>query len=402
MSNPGNSKSLRIKLRDPVEGSEKTFGSVGMGSAKVVVPGVETGSESASARIQAKMMVVGRVDMAVGSSRGAKPLNLCEGARFEEGVEPSLAADVEACTVSKKRRERDIAEAGDARAREGALQPGFEPGSGEIDGQISEGADSRGVLNGGSFSRREIIESWSDDVEVRNNVNICPTVDEADSSRRRYGRRVVDFGSNSDDSNQAPLASDHAEPSSEVELTDEEEEEDDIPPGDVEVDTRRQKKNKPINLDLVNFDSVLTEEHLHSIRRLSGAPSNVELLLPRKGDRLYSPPDGFHTVFLGYLTCTSQITPHLTLLKVCEEFKIGYSQLTPTVVLMFQAFHFRVVRVGLPVSVSLFKALFTLHRPNKMPFFCFHPRVPYQFVKSVKLSLGKWKTYFFLCEGSHF
>ncbi|XP_012830018.1 PREDICTED: uncharacterized protein LOC105951172 [Erythranthe guttata] len=107
-------------------------------------------------------------------------------------------------------------------------------------------------------------------------------------------------------------------------------------------------------------------------------------------------------VFLGYLTCTSEITPHPTLLKVCEEFKIGYSQLTPTAVLMFQAFHFRVVRVGLPVSVSLFKALFTLHRPNKMPFFYFHPRVPYQFVKSVKLSLGKWKTYFFYVRAPTF
>ncbi|XP_012851584.1 PREDICTED: uncharacterized protein LOC105971283 [Erythranthe guttata] len=386
MSNPGNSKPLRIKLRDPVEGGKKTFGTVGMEREKHVASGAKIGSAVVGSRTIGKWCKVSGSETGVGLSRVA-------------GVKSSVGARVSMQRWSRvkpwsRRLARGPRRGGERKQATWACC---------CRSRVSEECiDVKDGVNVRISVRREIIESWSDDVEASNNVNICPTVDEMDSSRRRYGRQVVDFGSDSDDSNRAPLASDHAVPSSELEPTDEEEEEDDIPPGDVGIDTGRQKKNKPINLDLVNFDSVLTEEHLHSIRRLSGAPSNVELLLPQKGDRLYSPPDGFHTVFLGYLTCTSQITPHPTLLKVCEEFKIGYSQLNPTVVLMFEAFHYRVVRVGLPVTVSLFKALFTLHRPNKMPFFCFHPRVPYQFLKSVKLSLGEWKTHFFYVRAPTF
>ncbi|XP_012835536.1 PREDICTED: uncharacterized protein LOC105956237 [Erythranthe guttata] len=405
MSNPSKSKSLCIKLRDPVEGGEKTFGTVGIEREKLVLSDVEgcthvgsskgdggfrSGSASGvglnkagrykggSGRARPEVFAEPSfgVELAAGTNdegngerrwrvRASGPVS--DGlARASHAGEPAdWAADVGRGSARPERRARVLSEGelcdahaplagglcararasmgrgGIARerasmegerargrassevpgARGSAFGPIFRHESHDRVGRSKERIDVEDGVSRGSFGRREIIESWSDDVQVRNNINICRTVDEADSSRRRYGRRVVDFWSDSDDSNQAPLASDHAVPSSEVELTDEEEEEDDIPPGEVE-----------------------------SIRRLVGAPRNIELLLPQQGDRLYSPPDGFHTVFLAYVTCTSQITPHPTLLKVCEEFNIGYSQLTPTAILMFEAFYHRVSLVGLPVT----------------------------------------------------
>ncbi|XP_012850063.1 PREDICTED: circumsporozoite protein-like [Erythranthe guttata] len=333
MSNPGNSKSLRIKLRDPVEGVEKTFGSVGMEREKVVRSGGEIGSAVGGARNSVQVGGVGGSDGCAGSSRASSQSKTCEGARSEVREKPSRAVELEAGSAADERgigargpaggghvrasgrgerssrprgpaggggasgvgeRARGIGPCPDARvvavglggddaralpnegararasmeggsvgdaralpnedartraslgglkareracvagkeprglvsledaraheegclgvpcAREGALGRGSEPGSGKFEGRIYEGADSRVVSNGGSFGRREIIESWSDDVET--SIHVSDQVDGVVASRRYSRRQIVDFGSDSDDSNHVPLVSDHAAP----------------------------------------------------------------------------------------------------------------------------------------------------------------------------------------------
>ncbi|KAL9152345.1 hypothetical protein ABFS82_11G116200 [Erythranthe guttata] len=159
---------------------------------------------------------------------------------------------------------------------------------------------------------------------------------------------------------------------------------------------RSKEAKNPVKVKppLLERDTILTEFDLQVIGDKFNLEDGIVFAVPAKGHRLAEPPTGFFTVYVAHLSAGLTIPPHPLLIEICTDNGISMAQLTPSAILFFRGFCHRVEEIGLPLSVELFYALFSLMRKNR-EFFYFCPRANCKFLIRSSTSWEDWTERFF-------
>ncbi|KAL9167105.1 hypothetical protein ABFS82_05G074600 [Erythranthe guttata] len=81
---------------------------------------------------------------------------------------------------------------------------------------------------------------------------------------------------------------------------------------------KKRQKEKPLNLHLFDFKSLLSQMDMDVIRSSLGLPRHMELVLLAEDQRSYGPSFGYFIVFFDYLPPGCTVPPHRMLLRICD------------------------------------------------------------------------------------
>ncbi|KAI3453430.1 hypothetical protein Pfo_010093 [Paulownia fortunei] len=148
-------------------------------------------------------------------------------------------------------------------------------------------------------------------------------------------------------------------------------------------------------MDVENCDTILSLDDLRLVCRKLSLSNSHRFILPLKGHRIMSPPQGYFTAYIAYFTYGLTILPKPLLVEVLRSVGLCLSQLTLNALMYFKGFCHLLGELGLPISLDSFHTLFGVRKVAHESYFYFYPRSGCNFLEGCISSRGSWNERFF-------